>query len=56
MIPREQTCSYCYHSAACTLFQGVCSWAACFSKPRDPYAQFEEGKIAIETVDRFLTQ
>jgi hypothetical protein len=54
MIPREQPCWYRYHSAACTLFQGVCSWA-CFSKAQDPYTQFEEGKIAIETLDRFLT-
>jgi len=54
----KATCNVCYppqlRSAGCTLCDRVCSWA-CSSKPRDPYAQFEEGKVAIETIDRFLT-
>jgi hypothetical protein len=52
-------CCVCYptqlRSSACTLCQGVCS-CVCFARARDPHAQFEEGKVAIETVDRFLTQ
>jgi hypothetical protein len=55
MIPRGQTCWYCYLWAGCTLCQRIC-FRVCFSEPRDPHAQFEEGKVAIETVDRFLTQ
>jgi hypothetical protein len=27
---------------------------ACFPRPRDPYSQFQEGKLAIETLDQFL--
>jgi len=47
-------CRICYpRESACTRCQGVCSWA-CFSKPRDPHAQFQEGTVANQTLDRFL--
>jgi hypothetical protein len=55
MIPSDPTCWDCYLSVGCTPCPCVCSWA-CFPKPRDPYSQFEEGRVATETVDRFLTQ
>jgi hypothetical protein len=55
VIPRDFECYYCRNNRheRCA-FRETCACRICY--PQDPYVRFEEGQIAVETLERFLAE